>query len=251
MASCSREARNKSTPASLEEAASSAIGNSEFADTGAPERKMRPFEIERLASASLLRPQGPLSPRRASRPVPASLSGRAEAGNQELAPSCPDGAEHAELTEMRQAWPTVGHPNAGQLVIADPMPRRARIHARGASASGGSRPAEAPIDGQLVCYYPCPRCSNPARALVYLGDSALASEVVAQAEDEARHLGLLAVGAGLALNGGHSHWGGRDCHLSLWTEPPAALAGAGRAARCVNGPITFVPRRRPSQRALA
>ncbi|MDP2856550.1 MAG: hypothetical protein Q8P50_01055 [Bacillota bacterium] len=98
----------------------------------------------------------------------------------------------------------------------DPDARRARI----------SRPGGAPIDGQLVCYYPCPRCSNPARALVYLGDTALAGEVVAQAEDEARHLGLLAVGAGIALNGGHGHWGGRDCHLSLWTEPPAALARA-------------------------
>jgi hypothetical protein len=30
--------------------------------------------------------------------------------------------------------------------------------------------------------------------------------VVALNEDEARHLGLLAVGAGLALNGGHGHW---------------------------------------------
>jgi len=27
------------------------------------------------------------------------------------------------------------------------------------------RPGEAPIDGQPVCYYPCPCCSNPARAL--------------------------------------------------------------------------------------
>ena len=36
----------------------------------------------------------------------------------------------------------------------DPDARRARI----------GRPGEAPIDGQLVCYYPCPRCSNPARA---------------------------------------------------------------------------------------
>jgi len=89
-----------------------------------------------------------------------------------------------------------------------------------------TRPGGVPIDGRLVCYYPCPRCSNPARALVYLGDAGLAGEVVAQAEDEARHLGLLAVGAGLALNGGHGHWGGRDCHLSLWTEPPAALARA-------------------------
>jgi len=102
------------------------------------------------------------------------------------------------------------------MITFDPDARRARIH----------RPGEAPIDGQLVCYYPCPRCSNPARALVYLGDAALASEVVAQAEDEARHLGLLAVGAGLVLNGGHGHWGGRDCHLSLWTEPPAGLARA-------------------------
>ena len=89
-----------------------------------------------------------------------------------------------------------------------------------------SCPGEAPIDGHLVCYYPCPRCSNPARALVYLGDAGLASEVVAQAQDVARHLGLLAVGAGLALNGGHGGWGGRDCHLSLWTEPPASLARA-------------------------
>ena len=98
----------------------------------------------------------------------------------------------------------------------DPDARRARI----------ARPGESPIDGQLVCYYPCSRCSNPARALVYLGDAALASEVVAQAQDGARHLGLLAVGAGLALNGGHGHWGGRDCHLSLWTESSAALARA-------------------------
>lgn len=102
------------------------------------------------------------------------------------------------------------------MLTFDPDARRARI----------SRPGEAPIDGQLVCYYPCPRCSNPARALVYLGDAALASEVVAQDEDVARHLGLLAVGAGLALNGGHAGYGGRDCHLSLWTEPPAALARA-------------------------
>jgi hypothetical protein len=106
----------------------------------------------------------------------------------------------------------------------DPDARRARI----------ARPGAAPIDGQLVCYYPCPRCSNPARALVYLGDASLAQEIVAQAADAARHpstgsgqrLGLLAAGAGLALNGGHGHWGGRDCHLSLWTEPPAALARA-------------------------
>lgn len=48
--------------------------------------------------------------------------------------------------------------------------RRARI----------SRLGEAPIDGQLVCYYPCPR-SNPARALVYLGDAGLVSEVMARA----------------------------------------------------------------------
>lgn len=88
---------------------------------------------------------------------------------------------------------------------------------------------------------PCPlptgrqaRCCNPARALVYLGDAALAQEIVAQAQDVARHrstgsgqrLGLLAAGAGLAFNGGHGHWGGRDCHLSLWTEPLAALARA-------------------------
>jgi len=102
------------------------------------------------------------------------------------------------------------------MITFDPDARRARI----------GHPGEAPIDGLLVCYYPCPRCSNPARALVYLGDAALTSEVVAQTEDEARHLGLLAVGAGLALNGGHGHWGGRDCHLSLWTEPPATLARA-------------------------
>jgi len=125
--------------------------------------------------------------------------------------------------------------------------RRARIHARGASASGGSRPGEAPIDGQLVCYYPCPRCSNPARALVYLGDSALAQEIVAQAEDIARHLGLLAVGAGLVLNSGHGHWGGRDCHLSLWTASSAALARAGRAARCLNRSMTFVVRTQVSK----
>jgi hypothetical protein len=79
------------------------------------------------------------------------------------------------------------------MITFDPDARRARI----------SRPGEAPIDGQLVCYYPCPRCSNPARALVYLGDAALAGEVVAKAGDAARNLGLLAVGAGLALNGGH------------------------------------------------
>ncbi len=102
------------------------------------------------------------------------------------------------------------------MITFDPDARRARI----------SRPGEAPIDGQLVCYYPCPRCSNPARALVYLGDAALANEVVAQDEEVARHLGLLAVGAGLALNGGHGGYGGRDCHLSLWTEPPAGLARA-------------------------
>jgi hypothetical protein len=89
----------------------------------------------------------------------------------------------------------------------DPDARRARI----------ARPGAAPIDGQLVCYYPCPRCSNPARALVYLGDAALAQEIVAQADGEACHLGLLAVGAGLALNGGHGHWGGRDCSLLLRT----------------------------------
>ncbi|MGQ9572096.1 MAG: hypothetical protein ACUVV3_02750 [Dehalococcoidia bacterium] len=124
--------------------------------------------------------------------------------------------------------PTAAHPR-GQLgrrtaiVHGSSDPPRGRI----------ARPGEAPIDGQLVCYYPCPRCSNPARALVYLGDSALASEVVAQAGDEPRHpsirsghrLGLLAAGAGLVLNGGHGHWGGRPPqadHLSLWTEPPAA-----------------------------
>jgi hypothetical protein len=100
------------------------------------------------------------------------------------------------------------------MITFDPDARRARINC----------PGEAPIDGQLVCYYPCPRCSNPARALVYLGDAALASEVVAQDEDVARHLGLLAVGAGLALNGGHAGYGGRECRLSLWTEAPAALA---------------------------
>ncbi len=100
------------------------------------------------------------------------------------------------------------------MLTFDPDARRARI----------SRPGEAPIDGQLVCYYPCPRCSNPARALVYVGDAALASEIVAQAEDEARQLGLLAVGGGLALNGGHGQWGGRECRLSLWTGPPDALA---------------------------
>ena len=102
------------------------------------------------------------------------------------------------------------------MLTFDPDARRARV----------GRLGGAPIEGQLVCYYPCPRCSNTARALVYLDDAALASEVVAQAENEARHLGLLAVGAGLVLNGGHGHWGGRDCHLSLWTEPPAALARA-------------------------
>jgi hypothetical protein len=56
------------------------------------------------------------------------------------------------------------------MLTFDPDARRARI----------SRPGAAPIDGQLVCYYPCPRCSNPARALVYLDDAALASEVVAR-----------------------------------------------------------------------
>ena len=101
------------------------------------------------------------------------------------------------------------------MITFDPDARRARI----------SRPGEAPIDGQLVCYYPCPRCSNPARALVYLGDAALASEVVAQDEDTARHLGLLVGGAGLALNGGPAGYGGRECRLSLWTQTPAALAG--------------------------
>jgi hypothetical protein len=42
------------------------------------------------------------------------------------------------------------------MITLDPDARRARI----------SRPGEAPIDGQLVCCYPCSRCSNPARALV-------------------------------------------------------------------------------------
>jgi hypothetical protein len=101
----------------------------------------------------------------------------------------------------------------------DPDARRARIN----------RPGGAPIDGQLVCYYPCPRCSNPARALVYLGESALVGEVVAQAED-------------VALNGGHGHWDGRDCHLSLWTEPPAALARAEPAAGSLSRSITFAVR---------
>lgn len=100
------------------------------------------------------------------------------------------------------------------MLIFDPDARRARI----------SGPGEAPIDGQLVCYYPCPNCSNPIRALIYLGDASLASHVVARLGDVARHLGLFAVGAGLALNGGHGQWGGRDCNLSLWAEPPAALA---------------------------
>ena len=49
-----------------------------------------------------------------------------------------------------------------------------------ASRAGVARPGEAPIDGQLVCHYPCPRCSNPARAPVYLGDAALAQEIVAR-----------------------------------------------------------------------
>ncbi len=102
------------------------------------------------------------------------------------------------------------------MITFDPDARRARI----------SRPGEAAIDGQLVCYYPCPRCPNPARALVYLGDAALAQEIVAQAQDEARHLGLQAVAVGLVLNRGHGHWGGRDRHLSLSTEPPAAVARA-------------------------
>ena len=110
----------------------------------------------------------------------------------------------------------------------DPDARRARI----------GRPGEAPIDGQLVCYYPCPRCSNPARALLYLGDAALANEVVVQAQDTGRHLGLLAAGAGLALNGGHRGWGGRPPqadHLSLWTEPPPIPARLGRLTS-VSGP---------------
>jgi len=88
----------------------------------------------------------------------------------------------------------------------EPDARRARIARLGEAppdADARSGGPSGPIDGQLVCYYPCPRCSNPARALVYLGDAALAGEVVAQAQDEARHLGLLAVGAGLVLNGGH------------------------------------------------
>ena len=104
-----------------------------------------------------------------------------------------------------------------------PDARRARIHARGASASGGSRPGEAPIDGHLVCYYPCPRCPNPARALVYLGDAGLASEVVANAEDTTRHLGLLAVGPGIALNGGH---GQRCC------SPCLQASNRGGMPRC-------------------
>lgn len=41
------------------------------------------------------------------------------------------------------------------MLTLEPDARRARIHARGASASGGSRAGEAPIDGQLACYYPC------------------------------------------------------------------------------------------------
>jgi len=56
------------------------------------------------------------------------------------------------------------------MLTFDPDTRRARI----------SRPGEALIDGRLVCHYPCPGCSNSARALVYLGDAALAGEVVAQ-----------------------------------------------------------------------
>ena len=97
----------------------------------------------------------------------------------------------------------------------EPDARRARVARPGEAPPDGG--PSGPIDGQLVCYYPCPRCSNPARALVYLGDAALAQEIVAQTEDEARHLGLLAVGAGLVLNGGHGHWGGRDCSLLLRT----------------------------------
>jgi len=65
------------------------------------------------------------------------------------------------------------------MIMFDPDARRVRI----------GRPGGAPIDGQLVCYYPCPRCSNAARALVYLGDAALASEVVAHAGDVARRPG--------------------------------------------------------------
>ncbi len=102
------------------------------------------------------------------------------------------------------------------MITFDSDARRARI----------SCPGEVPIDGQLVCYYPCPHCSSPARALIYLGDSALASDIVAGLSEVARHLGLLAVGKGLALNGGHGQWGGRDCYLSLWTQPPVALARA-------------------------
>ncbi len=102
------------------------------------------------------------------------------------------------------------------MLTFDPDARRARI----------SRPGEAPIDGQLTCYYPCPHCSSPARALIYLGDAALARDIAACLGDMARQLGLVAVGPGLALNGGHGQWGGRDCHLSLWTELPAGLARA-------------------------
>jgi len=74
----------------------------------------------------------------------------------------------------------------------DPDACRARIARPGEAPPDGG--PSGPIDGQLVCYYPCPRCSNPARALVYLGDAALAQEVAAQAQDVARHLGLLAAG---------------------------------------------------------
>jgi hypothetical protein len=41
------------------------------------------------------------------------------------------------------------------MITFDPDARRARV----------GRPGEAPIDGRLVCYYPCPRCSSPARAI--------------------------------------------------------------------------------------
>ncbi len=96
-----------------------------------------------------------------------------------------------------------------------------------------SRTGEAPIDGQLVCYYPCPRCSSPGRALVYLADAALAQEVVARVEGAARHPGLLAVGIGLALNGGHGQWGGRghtDADADVAEQAPREYSRTSRRA---------------------
>ena len=94
----------------------------------------------------------------------------------------------------------------------DPDARRARV----------VLPGGAPIHGQLVCYYPCPRCSNPARALVYLPDMVgVASEVVAQAADAARHLGLLAVDLGVSevVRRGVLYLAATQCQNGSWDEP--------------------------------